>query len=194
MGKFENMIMGARNADVDSIRELKNYIYEESGVANKSLRALEKSGFTEFAYGNAMEFLNTEYQSIKFPQAVAKRPTSDLIKQALFLHNWMSLPTRTVTGAKAAWKATQEGLKMLEQLGYNIPSDRERFMRIVKVMSRTGVRLADDIKYLTWEAIDAAFDNGLNEDEVQENILRWQADDITYSEMTRMFKERRPSL
>ena len=53
MDKFSRMIMGARRADADSIRELKNYIYEESGVANKSLRALEKSGITEYAYGRA---------------------------------------------------------------------------------------------------------------------------------------------
>lgn len=188
MGKFENMIMGARKADIDSIRELKNYIYEKSGVANKSLRALERSGYTEYAYGNAMEFLNTTYQSIKFPQAVANRPTSDLIQQALFLENWLGLPTRTVTGAKHAWKATQEGLKRLEELGYNIPTDREKFMRIVKVIARTGVDLADSIKYLTWESIDQAFENGWTEEEVEENLLRWQADDISYSHMTSLFR------
>ena len=96
MDKFTRMIMGARKADVDSVRELKDYIYEQSGVANKALRALEKAGITEYAYGRAYTFLNTEYQSIKFPQAVAHRDTQDMIKQALELHRFLSSDRKSV--------------------------------------------------------------------------------------------------
>lgn len=78
MDKFSRMIMGARRADIDSIRELKDYIYEASGIANKSLRALERTGFTEFAYGRAMTFLNTEYQSIKYPVPSTDRPLDEV--------------------------------------------------------------------------------------------------------------------
>lgn len=69
ISKFTRMIIGARKGDVDSIRELKGYIYERSGVANKRLRSLERTGMTEYAYGRAYAFLNSEYQSIKFPKA-----------------------------------------------------------------------------------------------------------------------------
>lgn len=181
--------MGARRADVDSIRELKNYIYEESGVANKSLRALERTGYTEYAYGNAMAFLETNYQSIKFPQAVAKRPISDLINQALYLHRFMKMPTRTVRGAKAARQAVDRGLQLLRDLGYNIPTDKERLSRIFKIIEKTGVDISGEPKYLLMEAIDQALDNGMSEDDIILNVARWQADDMVYNEMLTLFRE-----
>ncbi|MBQ5919059.1 MAG: hypothetical protein IIW92_10905 [Lachnospiraceae bacterium] len=193
--KFINMIMGARKADVDSIRELKNYIYEKSGVANKSLRALERTGGdTEYAYGRAMEFLNTEYQSIKFPQAVAKRPTSDLIKQAEFLEHWLGLDTRTVKGARQSKEDSIRGLLKLKDLGYNISADPERMARISKIMLRTGVKLVDDLRYEFIEMLDSAFENGYSEEEIEENVLRWQADDITYNSLVTIFKTDRSGL
>lgn len=191
MDKFTRMIMGAKRADVDSIRELKNYIYEESGVANRSLRALERIGYTEGAYGKAMEFLTTNYQSIKFPQAVAKRPTSDLINQALFLHRFMDMPTRKVREARRAQAAVERGLNLLRELGYNIPTDKERLSRIFKIIDKTGADITGDEKYQFIEYLDQAFDNGWTEEEIEMNILRWQSDDIVYSEMTSLFKERR---
>lgn len=193
--KFINMIMGARKADVDSIRELKSYIYEKSGVANKSLRALERTGGdTEYAYGRAMEFLNTEYQSIKFPQAVAKRPTSDLIKQAEFLEHWLGLGTRTVKGARQSKEDSIRGLLKLKDLGYNISADPERMARISKIMLRTGVKLVDDLRYEFIEMLDSAFENGYSEEEIEENVLRWQADDITYNSLVTLFKTDRSGL
>lgn len=195
MDKFTRMIMGARKADIDSIRELKDYIYEKSGVANKSLRALERTGGdTEYAYGKAMEFLETEYQSIKFPQAVAKRPISDLIEQAQFLDNWLSLDTRTVKGARKSKADSIRGLIALRELGYNVSTDTERMARISKIMLRTGVKLVDDLRYEFIEMLSEAFDNGYSEDEIEENILKWQADDVTYNSLVTLFKTNRSGL
>lgn len=195
MDKFTRMIMGARKADIDSIRELKDYIYEKSGVANKSLRALERTGGdTEYAYGKAMEFLETEYQSIKFPQAVAKRPISDLIEQAQFLDNWLNLDTRTVKGARKSKADSIRGLISLRELGYNVSTDTERMARISKIMLRTGVKLVDDLRYEFIEMLSEAFENGYSEDEIEENILKWQADDVTYNSLVTLFKTNRSGL
>lgn len=188
MDKFSRMIMGARRADVDSIRELKNYIYEQSGVANKSLRALEKAGITEYAYGRAMTFLNTEYQSIKFPQAVAHRPTEELIKQALELHTFMSSKTRTVRGAKSVQKAQIEGIQMLNELGYKIPTDAERLKRISKILGNDGLRFTGTIKYELMEAIDFSYDTDVPDTEVQLAIQRYSADMISYNELLTQLK------
>lgn len=177
------MIMGARKADVDSIRELKDYIYEQSGVANKSLRALEKAGITEYAYGRAMEFLNTEYQSIKFPQAVAKRPIDDLINQALELHKFMGSKTRTVRGAKDARKRQLEGLKALQELGYNVPTDRERLNRITRILGNDGLRFTGTVRYELMEAIDSSYDMDIPDEELQMSILRYWSGDIVYNDL-----------
>lgn len=180
MDKFSRMIMGARRADADSIRELKNYIYEESGVANKSLRALEKSGITEYAYGRAMTFLQTEYQSIKFPQAVAKRPIEDLITQATELHKFMISPTRTVSGAKAAREKQIRGIKLLNEIGYNISTDSETLSRISRTLGNDGLRFTGTIRYELMEALSSAFDAGMTDEEVQLIMDRYATGDITY--------------
>lgn len=175
--------MGARRADVDSIRELKDYIYEQSGVANKSLRALEKAGITEYAYGRAMTFLNTEYQTIKFPQAVAKRPTEELIRQALELHVFMSSKTRTVRGARAARKAQIEGIRLLNEMGYNIPSDSERLKRISKILGNDGLKFTGTVKYELMEAIDSTYDANVPDSEVALAIQRYSSDMISYGDL-----------
>lgn len=183
MDKFTRMIMGARKADVDSIRELKNYIYEESGVANKALRSLEKTGITEYAYAHAMTFLQTEYQSIKFPQAVAKRPTEDLIKQAWALHKFMKSPTRYVKEAKAARKRQLEGIKLLQKIGYNIPTDKERLSRISRILGNSGLRFTGTIKYELMEAIDSSYDAEVTDAEVQLQIDRYASGEIMYDRL-----------
>lgn len=183
LDKFTRMVMGAKKADVDSIRELKNYIYEASGVANKSLRALEKAGITEYSYGRAMTFLNTEYQSIKFPQAVAKRDVKDLIKQAYELHHFLESKTRTVKGAKAARKAQLEGLKALQELGYNVPTDRERLARISRILGNDGLKFTGTVRYELMEAIDSTYDANITDEEVQLMIDRYWSGDITYDRL-----------
>lgn len=183
MDKFTRMIMGAKRADIDSIRELKDYIYEESGVANKALRSLEKAGITEYAYGHAMEFLNTEYQSIKFPQAVAKRPVDELVKQALVLHKFLSSPTRYVKGARAARAAQMEGIKLLNELGYNIPTDKERLARISRILGNDGLKFTGTIRYELMEAIDSTYDSQLTDEEVQRMIDRYYTGDIMYDRL-----------
>ena len=183
MDKFERMIMNAKRADVDAIRELKDYIYEKSAVANKSLRALELQGFTEYAYGHAFEFLQTEYQSIKFPQAVAKRETEDLIKQALVLHKFLSSPTHTVTGARKAKNAQMRGIQMLQDLGYNIHTDNERLNRISRILGNDGLRFSGTIKYEIMEAIDNTYDTNTSDEEVRLIIDRYESGDITYNRL-----------
>lgn len=183
MDKFSRMIMGARRADVDSIRELQDYIYEKSGVANKSLRALEKAGITEYAYGRAMTFLQTEYQSIKFPQAVAKRPVEDLVKQALELHRFMKSPTRKVKGARIVQERQLEKIKQLNEIGYNIPTDTERLRRINKALGNDGLRFVSSIRYELMEAIDAAYEKGSTDEEVQMMIDRYATGDILYNKL-----------
>lgn len=183
MDKFSRMIMNARRGDVDSIRELKNYIYEKSGVANKSLRALEKAGYTEYAYGRAYTFLNTEYQSIKFPQAVAKRETEDLIKQALELHKFLKSPTRTVKGARSAKQAQMRGIQLLRDLGYDIPSDRERLNRITKALGTDGLKFTGTVRYELMEAIDQAFMEGASDEDVQLMINRYSSGMISYNKL-----------
>lgn len=189
MDKFTRMIMGARKADVDSVRELKDYIYEQSGVANKSLRALEKAGITEYAYGRAMTFLETEYQSIKFPQAVAKREPPELIKQALELHRFMSSPTRTVRGAKAARKAQIRGIQMLNKLGYSIPTDSKTLSRISKTLGNDGLKFSGTIRYELMESIADAFENDKTDEEVQLIINRYASGEIMYDKMLQELKE-----
>lgn len=183
MDKFSRMIMGARRADVDSIRELKDYIYEKSGVANKSLRALEKAGITEYAYGHAMQFLNTEYQSIKFPQAVAHRPVEDLIAQAEVLNKFLSSPTHLVKEAKRARIAQQEGIKRLQELGYNISTDPERLSRISRILGNDGLKFSGTVKYELMEAIDATYDSGLTDRDVQLYIDRYASGEIMYDRL-----------
>ena len=177
------MIMGARKADIDSIRELKDYIYEQSGVANKSLRALEKAGITEYAYGRAMTFLQTEYQSIKFPQAVAKRPVADLINQALELHKFMQSPTRKVKAARIIRERQQQKIRQLNEIGYNIPTDPERISRINKALGNDGLRFVSSIRYELMEAIDAAYERGDTDKEVQMMIDRYATGEIMYNEL-----------
>lgn len=180
MDKFTRMIIGAKKADVDSIRELKKYIYEESGVANKALRSLEKAGITEYAYGHAMTFLQTEYQSIKYPQAVAHRDTEDLIKQALNLHKFLKSPTRYVKGAKEARKKQLRGIELLNEMGYNIPTDRERLNRITRILGNDGLRFTGTIRYELMEAIDSTYDSGMTDDEVQLIMDRYWSGEIMY--------------
>ena len=183
MDKFSRMIMGARKADIDSIRELKDYIYESSGVANKSLRALEKAGITEYAYGRAMTFLQTEYQSIKFPQAVAKRPVDDLIKQALELHAFMKSPTRKVKAARLIRERQIEKIKQLNEIGYTIPTDPDRLRRINKALGNDGLRFVSAIRYELMEAIDAAYEKGSTDEEVQLMIDRYATGEILYGKL-----------
>lgn len=180
MDKFTRMIIGAKKADVDSIRELKNYIYEESGVANKALRSLEKAGITEYAYGHAMTFLQTEYQSIKYPQAVAHRDTEDLIKQALNLHKFLKSPTRYVRGAKEARRKQLRGIELLNEMGYNIPTDRDRLARITRILGNDGLRFTGTIRYELMEAIDSTYDSGMTDDEVQLIMDRYWSGEIMY--------------
>lgn len=188
MDKFTRMIMGARRADTDSIRELKKYIYEESGVANKALRSLEKAGITEYAYGHAYTFLQTEYQSIKFPQAVAKRDTQDLIKQALVLHKFLSSPTRYVKGARAARAAQIEGIKMLNDLGYRISTDRDRLNRVSRILGNSGLKFTGNIRYELMEAIDSTYDSTLTDQEVQLMIDRYASGEIIYDRLVEDLK------
>ena len=188
MDKFARMIMGARRADVDSIRELKNYIYEQSGVANKSLRALEKAGITEYSYGRAMTFLNTEYQSIKFPQAVTHRTVEDLIKQGLELHKFMTSSTRTVRGAKRARQAQLEGLRALQEMGYNVPTDTERLRRIARILGNDGLKFTGTVRYELMEAIDSTYDSQLTDDEVQMMIDRYWSGEIHYDKLLEELK------
>lgn len=188
MDKFSRMIMGARRADVDSIRELKDYIYEASGIANKSLRALERAGYTEFAYGRAMTFLNTEYQSVKFPQAVAKRPTEDLIKQALQVHSFLSSKTRTVRGAKHAWENRLNGINFLRELGYNITTDKEKLRKISKIMGN-DTTLSKDYRYKLMEHLSNALEDGATQAEVQMIMDRYQSGEIIYDRMLEELKE-----
>lgn len=188
MDKFTRMIMGARRADIDSIRELKDYIYEESGVANKALRALEKAGITEYAYGHAATFLQTEYQSIKFPQAVAKRPIEDLVKQALALHKFMRSPTHKVREAKKARERQLAGLEMLRDFGYNIPTDKERLRRITRIMGNSGLKTKGH--YEMMEAIDLALEAGVSEKEVQLEIDRYASAERLYDRVVEDLKSR----
>lgn len=183
MDKFSRMIMGARKADADSIRELQNYIYEKSGVANKSLRALEKAGYTEYAYGRAMTFLQTEYQSIKFPQAVAKRPVEELIDQAIELHYFMKSPTRKVKGAKIVRERQIAKIEQLNQIGYNIPTDTERLRRINKALGNDGLKFVSSIRYELMEAIDAAYERGDTDKEVQMMIDRYATGELLYNDL-----------
>lgn len=188
MDKFTRMILGAKRADVDSIRELKNYIYEESGVANKALRSLEKAGITEYAYGHAMTFLQTEYQSIKFPQAVAKRPTEDLIKQAWVLRKFLKSPTHKVREAKKAREKQLRGLEMLREAGYNIPTDKERLRRITRIMGNSGIPTKGN--YEMMEAIDMALETGMPEPEVQLMIDKYAAAETVYDRVIMDLKNR----
>lgn len=188
MDKFTRMILGAKRADVDSIRELKNYIYEESGVANKALRALEKAGITEYAYGHAMTFLQTEYQSIKFPQAVAKRPVEDLIKQAWVLRKFLNSPTHKVKEARKAREKQLRGLELLREAGYNIPTDKDRLKRITRIMGNSGLSTRGN--YEMMEAIDMALEGGTPEAEVQLMIDRYAAADVVYDRTIMDLKSR----
>ena len=183
MDKFSRMIMGARKADTDSIRELQNYIYEKSGVANKSLRALEKAGYTEYAYGRAMTFLQTEYQSIKFPQAVAHRPVEDLITQAIELHHFMVSPTRKVKGAKIVRERQIAKIEQLNEIGYNIPTDTERLRRINRALGNDGLKFVSSIRYELMEAIDAAYERGDTDKEVQMMIDRYATGELLYNDL-----------
>lgn len=188
MDKFTRMIMGARRADVDSIRELKDYIYEASGIANKSLRALEKAGYTEFAYGRAMTFLNTEYQSVKFPQAVAKRPTEELITQALQVHSFLSSKTRTVRGARNAWENRLNGINFLRELGYNVSTDKDTLCKVSKIMGN-DTALTKDYRYKLMEHLSNALEDGATEKEVQLIMDRYQTGEIIYDTLLEEVKE-----
>lgn len=217
MDKFSRMIMGARRADVDSIRELKNYIYEASGIANKSLRALERAGFTEFAYARAMTFLNTEYQSIKypapsanrpderldkddkitpkstapkFPQAVAKRSTEELIVQALELHKFLSSKTRTVRGAREAYENRLNGINFLRELGYNISTDKDILRQVSRLMGNDTV-LQKDYRYKLQEKISNALEDGIAYEDIKLLMDRYQTGEIIYDRLIQELEDLR---
>lgn len=211
ISKFTRMIIGARKGDVDSIRELKGYIYEQSGVANKRLRSLERTGMTEYAYGRAYAFLNSEYQSVKYPkatphqdikplsveprnqirfsQAVAHRDVEDLIIQAQELHTFLSSPTSKVAGARAAQVRQLKGIETLRSLGYDIPTDKVRLKRISSILGNDGLRLHGQYKYELMEAIDDALESDKSKDEVQKTIDRYASGEITYSGMLEDLKK-----
>lgn len=211
ISKFTRMIIGARKGDVDSIRELKGYIYEQSGVANKRLRSLERTGMTEYAYGRAYAFLNSEYQSVKYPkatphqdikplsveprnqirfsQAVAHRDVEDLIVQAQELNTFLSSPTSKVAGARAAQVRQLKGIETLRSLGYDIPTDKVRLKRISSILGNDGLRLHGQYKYELMEAIDDALESDKSKDEVQKTIDRYASGEITYSGMLEDLKK-----
>ena len=130
-----------------------------------------------------MTFLQTEYQSIKFPQAVAKRPVGDLINQALELHAFMKSPSRKVKGARIIRERQQQKIRQLNEIGYNIPTDQERISRINKALGNDGLKFVSSIRYELMEAIDAAYERGDTDKEVQMMIDRYATGEIMYNEL-----------
>lgn len=183
INKFTRMIINAKKGDVESIRELRGYVYEKSGVANKRLRSLERTGLTEYAYGRAYTYLNSEYQSIKFPQATAHRDVDDLIQQAQELHTFLNSPTSKVRGARIARERQLTGLNQLRELGYNIPTDSASLGRINKVLGNDGLKIYGQYRYALMEAIDQAFETGSSEAEINTIVNRYASGEITYEPM-----------
>ena len=183
MSKFARMVIYASKGDLDAIKELKGYIYEKSGVANKRLRNLERTGFTEYAYGRAYTFLNAEYMSIKFPQATKHRELEDLITQAQELHVFLTSPTSTVRGARKARARQLAGIEMLRDMGYNIPTDKERLRRINKILGNSGLKITGKYRYEIMELIDQLADSGVSQNEIQATLNRYASGEIVYTDL-----------
>lgn len=183
MSKFARMIINSEKGDLDAIKELKGYIYEKSGVANKRLRNLERTGFTEYAYARAYTFLNAEYMSIKFPQATRHREIEDLVAQAQELHVFLTSPTSTVRGARKSRERQIQGLLNLRELGYEIPTDKERLRRINKILGNSGLKISGTFRYQIMELIDQLYEDGFYENEIQTILNRYASGDIVYSDI-----------
>ena len=77
--KFDRMIRLSEQGDERAIQELKSYIRRSAPYANKNLRALEQADLTDYAYGRAMTYLESETLSRSFSGATRNRELSDMI-------------------------------------------------------------------------------------------------------------------
>ena len=66
--KFSKMIRMAEQGDPEAIQDLEQYIRRSAPYANKNLRALEQADLTDYAYGRAMTYLESETLNKSFPE------------------------------------------------------------------------------------------------------------------------------
>lgn len=195
--KFDRMIRLSEQGDEKAVQELKSYIRRSAPYANKNLRALEQADLTDYAYGRAMIYLESETFSRSFSGATRNRELSDMIKEATELHTFLRSSTHTVAGASDAWSKQQAGLlKLKNDFGYNVPISSEDIKRVSKFITKNealknigrglgndGLKFKGSERYELIEALNAAIENKLSDPEIQLIIDRYATGDLIYNDL-----------
>lgn len=182
--KFNKMIRMAEQGDEQAIQELKQYISRTAPYANKNLRALEQADLTDYAYGRAMTYLEAETTSRSFSGATRNKDIDDLIAEAEELHTFLRSSTHTVRGAQDAWSKQEAGLMRLrDEFGYNVPTDKESIKRISKALGNDGLKFKGNERYELMESINSAIENKLTDQEIQVIINRYASGELFYNDL-----------
>ena len=202
--KFDRMIRLSEQGDERAIQELKSYIRRSAPYANKNLRALEQADLTDYAYGRAMTYLESETLSRSFSGATRNRELSDMIDEATEIHTFLRSSTHTVAGASDAWSKQQAGLlKLKNEFGYNVPIESDDIKRVSKLITKNpalknigrslgndGLKFKGAERYELIEAINSAIENKLSDPEIQLIIDRYASGEIIYNEVLEDFNNK----
>lgn len=116
----------------EAVESLREWNKTASKKANYNMRALERADMERYAYGRALNFVQSEYGSNSFVggKALGLSP-QELADQVLELDTFLGRKTSTVRGAKAMEKARGEYLA--ETMGIDIKGiAKERFGKRAK--------------------------------------------------------------
>ena len=182
--KFSKMIRMAEQGDPEAIQDLEQYIRRSAPYANKNLRALEQADLTDYAYGRAMTYLESETLNKSFSGATRGREVEDLIAEAEELHTFLRSSTHTVRGAQDAWSKQEAGLMRLKyEFGYNVPTDKDSIKRISRALGNDGLKFVGKERYELMESINSAIENKLTDSEIQLIIDRYSSGMILYDDL-----------
>lgn len=102
-----------------ALAELREWNVKASRTANSRMRSLEKSGYTQYAYGRAINYTQSVYGSNTFKGGKAlSLSDTDLVDQALEIDTFIGRKTSTTQGARAM--EFSRGQYLADTLGINI--------------------------------------------------------------------------
>lgn len=96
-----------------STEELRDIVRRTSKAANARLRALEKAGYTKWAYKSAQRLTGKE--TPRFTERTGKMTRQQLTSEFVALRDFMTRPTSTISGHKAQEEFYR---KKAEEYGY----------------------------------------------------------------------------
>lgn len=152
--KYRN-IQAAINASLydpnnaDANQYIAQYVKQKAPTANKYLRALELADLTEYAGSRALTFIESEQEGRatgRFIPRIANRSIENLRREAEEISLFLSRPTHTVEGARAAEQKRRKSVEELRQYGYIIPESDKALKKIFKALGNYS-NLSRDMKY-----------------------------------------------